>query len=314
MICMNDVLSDVFDTIKLQGTVYFRADFAPPWAVTVPVYEQAARFHLVIQGRCHARLPSGRHADLGPGDLILIPRGSEHVLSEPPTHKPAPLEHFIEATGYAGEGVFAIGSNMSHTTTQMVCGHFDFIKGADHPLLRALPEAIVMTSVDRARHPLLDETLRLVARRAFTEGSGSTATIRRLSEVFFIEAIQACVDQSPELASLIIAISDKYVGRALDLVHRAPAEPWSVRSIASEVGMSRSRFAERFTKMVGMAPIAYLGEWRLQKSLEKLLLTQDSIKEIARDVGYQSPAAYTRAFTSKFGAPPTQYRANASQV
>lgn len=312
---MNDVLSDVFDTIKLQGTFYFRTDFATPWAIAVPAYAQAARFHLVIQGRCHARLPSGKCTDLGPGDLILIPRGSEHVLSDPPTNKPAaPLEHITKATGYAGDGVFTIGSNGSQAATQMVCGHFDFIKGADHPLLRALPEAIVMTSGDRARHPLLDETLRLVARRAFTEGTGSVATIRRLSEVFFIEAIQACVDQSPELARLIFAISDKYIGRALDLVHRAPSEPWSVSTIASEIGMSRSRFAERFTQMVGMAPIAYLGEWRLQKSLEKLLLTQDSIKVIARDVGYQSPAAYTRAFTTKFGASPTQYRAQAARV
>lgn len=309
---MIDVLSDVFDTIKLRATLYFRTDFTPPWAVTVPAYEQAARFHLVVQGRCHARLPSGFHADLGSGDLILIPRGTEHVLCDPPTQQPAPLEKVIEESGYAGTGIFAIGKGNPQATTQMVCGHFGFTLGADHPLLRALPEAIVMTPGDRARHPLLDETLRLVARRAFTEGPGSAATITRLSEVFFIETVKACVGQAPELARLLTALSDKYVGRALELVHHAPANPWSVERIASEIGMSRSRFAERFTQMVGMAPIAYLGEWRLQKSLEKLLATQESIKEIAHGTGYKSAAAFTRAFSARFGDSPARYRAKSS--
>ncbi|HUS95528.1 MAG TPA: cupin domain-containing protein, partial [Hyphomicrobiaceae bacterium] len=195
---MNDVLSDIFETIRLRATLYFRTDYSPPWAVTVPAYKQAARFHLVIQGRCHVGLPSGRAVDLGPGDLILIPRGHEHTLADSPGRAPAPLERVIEESGYDGRGVFVVGTGNSQAATQMVCGHLGFTQGADHPLLRALPEVIVMTAGDRARQPLLDETLRLVARRAFTEGPGSTAAIARLSEVFFIEAVRGSIAQSPE--------------------------------------------------------------------------------------------------------------------
>lgn len=306
---MIDVLSDIFDTIRLMATLYFRTDFAAPWATTVPPYRQAARFHLVVQGRCHVGLPSGRSVDLGPGDLILIPHGQEHVLSDSPGRAPAPLEQVVEASGYDGRGVFVVGAGDPHAATQMVCGHFGFTQGADHPLLRALPEVIVMTAGDRARHPLLDEALRLVARRVFTEGLGSTAAITRLSEVFFIEAVRASVAQSPELARVLGGMTDPYIGRALELVHKAPADPWSVESLATAIGMSRSRFAERFAELVGMAPIAYISEWRLQKALAQLTETQASIKEVARDAGYQSPAAFTRAFSQRFGVPPTNYRA-----
>ena len=306
---MNDVLSDIFDTIRLRATLYFRTDCSPPWAIAVPVYRQAARFHLVVQGRCHVTLASGRGIDIAAGDLMLIPRGREHTLADRPGRAPAPLERFVNESGYDGSGVFVVGAGDPQASTQMVCGHLGFTQGADHPLLRALPEVIVMTSADRARHPLLDETLRLVARRAFTEGLGATAAISRLSEVFFIEAVRASIAHSPELARVIGAMTDTQIGRALELIHKAPGEPWSVDRLAGAIGMSRSRFAERFTALVGMAPMAYVGEWRLQKALSRLTETDVSVKEVARGAGYRSAAAFTRAFSQRFGVPPTAWRA-----
>ncbi|MGE3703622.1 MAG: AraC family transcriptional regulator [Hyphomicrobiaceae bacterium] len=305
---MRDVLSDIFDTIRLRGTLYFRTDFSPPWATTVPAYEQAARFHLVVQGTCHVALPSGRREMLGPGDLILIPRGLEHTLSDEPDRPAATLERVVQESGYDGRGVFSVGAGDQNAKARMICGHLGFTQGADHPLLRALPEAIVMSTADRVRHPLLDDTLRLVARRAFSDGLGSSASIARLSEVFFIEAVRAAVSQSPELARVLDAMGDPYIGRSLDLMHSAPADPWSVESLAIAIGMSRSRFAERFTELMGIAPIAYLSEWRLQKALGQLTETEASVKQVARDVGYQSPAAFTRAFAQRFGIAPTAYR------
>jgi AraC family transcriptional activator of mtrCDE len=130
---MSDILSDVFETIRLRGTLYFRTNYSPPWAITVPAYEQAARFHLVIQGRCHIGLASGRSIDLGPGDLALIPRGQQHVLADSGGRTPAPLEQVVEASGYDGKGTFAIGKGDPQATTQMVCGHLGFSQGADHP-------------------------------------------------------------------------------------------------------------------------------------------------------------------------------------
>jgi transcriptional regulator GlxA family with amidase domain len=220
----------------------------------------------------------------------------------------------VQESGYDGRGVFVVGKGDPQAATQMVCGHFGFAQGADHPLLRALPEMIVMTAGDRAQHPLLDESLRLVARRAFTDGLGSTAAISRLSEVFFIETVRASVARCPDLARILGAMADPSIGRALELVHATPADPWSVESLAGAIGMSRSRFAERFTTLVGMAPIAYLAEWRLQKALAQLTETRASIKEIAHDTGYQSPAAFTRAFSQRFGVAPTDYRTGGQTI
>lgn len=305
---MTDVLSDIFDTIRLRATLYFRTDYSPPWAITVPTYAQAARFHLVIQGHCHVALESGRTVDVGPGDLVLITRGQEHTLADSPGRRPAPLETVLKESGYDGHGVFVVGHGDPTASTQMVCGHFGFTEGADHPLLRALPEAIVLTPADRARHALLDDTLRLVVRRVFTDGLGSAAAISRLSEVFFIESVRASIQQCPELGRILGAMTDPQVGRALGLMHQEPARAWTVDSLASEVGMSRSRFADRFAELMGQSPLAYLGEWRLQKALARLACADLSIKEVAREIGYRSPAAFTRAFAQRFGGPPTGFR------
>ena len=305
---MKDVLSDIFETIRLRGTLYFRTDYSPPWAITVPAYSQAARFHLVIQGRCHIGLASGLSINLGPGDLVLIPRGQQHVLADSVGRTPAPLERVVQESGYDGAGAFVIGKGDPQAATQMVCGHLGFSQGADHPLLRALPNLMVMTQADRARHPLLDELLRLVARRAFTDGLGAAASIARLSEVFFIEAVRVSMEHHPPLAQIMNAMTDLQIGRALELVHKAPGDPWSVHSLAKAIGMSRSRFAERFAELVGMAPMAYVTEWRLQKALKRLCEKEVSVKEIATQAGYQSAAAFTRAFAQRFGVPPTEYR------
>jgi len=181
---MFDLLSDIFETIRLKGTLYFRTDCSPPWAITVPAYEQAARFHFVIQGCCHVSLPSGSNIVLEQGDVVLIPRGRGHVIADRLGRAPAPLERVIQESGYDGKGAFVIGKSDPQATTQMVCGHLGFSQGADHPLLGALPEVILITQPDRGRYPLLDESLRLVARRALSDEVGAAASIARLSEVF----------------------------------------------------------------------------------------------------------------------------------
>ncbi|MEC9367541.1 MAG: AraC family transcriptional regulator, partial [Pseudomonadota bacterium] len=236
------------------------------------------------------------------------PRGREHVLADSRGRTPAPLQQVIETSGFDGRGAFVVGSGDPHAATQMVCGHFSFAEGADHPLLRALPDHFVLSAGDRARHPLLDETLRLVSRQAIADGLGAAAAISRLSEVFFIESVRVMVDRCPELARLLAAMTDAQVGRALECLHGQPGKQWTLESIAAEVGMSRSRFAERFAHLVGVTPMTYLGEWRLQKALARLSQTQSSIKEVAHEAGYTSAAAFTRAFTRRFGQAPRDFR------
>jgi AraC-like DNA-binding protein len=303
-----DILDDILDTLNLKGVLYFRTDFSDRWAVTVPDLEQAARFHLVVQGSTHVQFSDGTSVRLGPGDLVLIPRGRSHILADQACTSAPDLETVLSDVGYDGQGVLAVGAGDKDASTQMVCGHFVFRPGADHPLLRALPDYLVTTASMRAREPWLDEMLRVLVRRAFSAEMGSAASVTRLSEIVFIELLRVGVSQSPQLASVLEAFQDKQIGRALQVIHGAPAETWTVERLASEVGMSRSRFAERFRQLMGTGPMAYLSDWRLQKALSLLEGSQCSMQEVASRSGYQSSAAFSRAFSGKFGVAPSAYR------
>jgi AraC-like DNA-binding protein len=300
MICMKDVLSDILDTVELKGALYFRTDFSPPFAIGVPAYGQAARFHLVVQGRCHVTVPGGVEVLLEPGDLILVPYGSAHTLADIPGRAGIPLEDVVARSGYTGEGAFVIGEGDPTASTQMVCGHFTFADGSDHPLLHALPKTLHLTAADRARQPILDDVLRLVVRRIFQDTPGTAASISRLSEVLYIEVLRAGVDRVPELERLFSAVHDPLIGRALSLIHDRLDQDWTVDRLASEVGMSRSRFAERFRDLVGSGPMGYLTDWRLQRARLLLGRAGASVKDVAYRTGYKSPAAFSRAYAQKF--------------
>ncbi len=308
-----DVLNDIFETIQLQGNFYFRTDFSAPWATTVPPFARAARFHHVVRGRCWCRVEGVEPLMLETGDFILIPNGASHVLADKPTDVAPPLETVLEAAGYRGEALLSIGSGDPRAATQLVCGHLTFRSGADHPLLRAMPPFIHIAEATRSRRPWFDEILKILVTHVFNGHPGSIAVVTRLSEVLFIEAIRSAGDEAPRLKAMIEGFSDDRIGWAIALMHRDPAKHWTVGMLARAVGMSRTRFAILFHDLIGMAPIGYLAEWRLQKAVALLTTTRKTIGEIAPASGYASPAAFTRAFVERFGKPPRQMRAELEQ-
>lgn len=307
-----DILDDVLDTLGFSGVLYFRTDFSAPWSVEVPDHEGAARFHVVVQGECHVAFPSGDSVCLRPGDMVLIPRGRSHVLSHAPDASAAPLETVLQDAGYDGRGLLIVGDGDPTAATRMICGHLTFRPGADHPLLRALPDHILATAGDRVEDPWLDDVLRLAARRIFAGGPGSEAAVRRLSEIVFIEVLRGGLARHVGLNAIAEAFLDRHIGRAIELMHARPEEDWTVEKLASEVAMSRSRFADRFGALMNMGPMSYLAEWRLQKALSMLEDSRASVQQIARQTGYRSPAAFSRAFSGKFGRPPSAYRRSSS--
>ena len=303
-----DLLNDILSTLNLKGTLYFRTEFSGKWAVTVPTLADAARFHLVVKGRCHVRIDDDQYQALSPGDIILIPKGRSHILSDVPQKTAPPLEKIITQSGYKGDGLLVYGCKSAGLQTQMVCGHFSFRPRAEHPLLHHLPDFITVTAAGRKKLLLLDESLRLIAERVFSESIGSTAAVTRLSEIVFMEILQSVMGKAGDHSFMLDALRDDRIAKSLQLIHGQPNKPWTVESLAREVAMSRSRFAERFRGLVGETPMTYLTEWRLQKSLELLGDTQQPVQRIANDMGYQSPAAFTRAFQGKFGISPKEYR------
>jgi AraC family transcriptional regulator, activator of mtrCDE len=308
---MTDVLSDVLDTVALKATIYFRTDFYPAFAIAVPAYGRAARFHLVVQGICHVTLADGRRIRLQPGDLALVPGGAEHVLSSEEALVGTPLSDVMSQAGFTGSGPFVVGDGPAADACKMVCGHFRFADGADHPLLRSIPDLLHITAADRASRPMLDDVLRLIVRRMFEGEPGAAASVSRLSEVLFIEAMRAGIAQAPEIGRLMSAVYDPQIGKSLSLIHGDVAHAWTVESLAGAVGMSRSRFAERFRELVGCGPMAYITDWRLQRALNLLSESNTPIKTVAHRIGYRSAAAFTRAFSERFGCSPKEQRMGA---
>lgn len=305
-----DVLADIFETIQLRGTFYFRTDFSPPWGATVPHFGRVARFHHVVQGRCWIRVGTAEPIELSAGDFVLVPNGASHVLSHAPTEEAPPLETVLAAAGYQGETLFTVGVGDPTAATQLVCGHLTFGDGADHAILRALPSLIRIDNVERARRPWFDQVLRLLVSHVFSNHPGSIAVVTRLSEIVFIEAIRFAGDEAPALRRLIEAFGDARIGRAIALMHKEPAKAWTVDMLAREVGMSRTRFAEEFREIIGTSPVHYLTEWRFQRAIAALSTGLRPIGEIARECGYSSPAAFTRAFSEWFGRTPKAFRRN----
>lgn len=303
-----DLLDDIMSTLDLQGSLYFRTHFTAPWAVTVPDYAQAARFHLVVQGVCHVAVEGQSPIRLGPGDMVMIPKGRSHILSaEGDAHAP-PLESVLEDAGYDGNGVLVVGEGAPNAATQMVCGHFNFRPQADHPLLASLPDLVHVRVADRSMLPWLDDTLRMMTRRIFAGELGASATVTRLSEILFIEILRSNIVESAHLKSIVAGMNDRQIGQALSAIHNDPSAPWTLESLAHEVGMSRSRFSDRFTQFMGVSAMAYLTNWRLQTSLKLLDQPQFSIQEVSNRAGYQSAAAFSRAFSSRFDVSPKAYR------
>lgn len=306
-----DILDDLFNTLGLKGALYFRTDFADAWGVTVPFHADAARFHLVVQGSCYVRVNEGPVVELNAGDLILIPAGASHTLADHPDRPTPPLEQVLEQTGYQGQGVLSVGDGDPRATTQLVCGHLSFRHHADHPVLQALPDYLKMANSCRAKHPLLDSMLRLISQRIFDETLGAEASVTRLSEIVFIEMLKEGISEAPALLSLLEGFRDPKIGRSLQLIHQQPAVSWTVESLATEVAMSRSRFAHRFNELIGIGPMAYLADWRLQKAIALLEESRLSVQQIAAQTGYQSASSFTRAFSSRFGLAPRDYRQTA---
>ena len=303
-----DLLSDILDSLSLQGQFYFSTCFNSPWSIGVPQYASAIRFHFAVQGECHVRA-GDKVIHLRQGDLALVPAGAAHCISDTPERKPVELETVLEDAGYAGTGTLIVGAGNKQAATQLMCGHFTFAEGSNHPLLRSLPPLIHVSAGLRSSTFWLDEALRLMARQMSDENPGSMAVVRRMSGIIFIETVRSSAPQSEQLASLLEALSDPKISRAIEAMHRDVATHWTVEALASEAAMSRSRFAARFQELVGCGPLTYLAEWRLQKACQLLREGKVSVQEVAGRIGYQSPAAFTRAFANMFGESPTSFRA-----
>ncbi len=306
-----DVLSDILAHLGLEGSLYFTTEFNPPWGILVPSYKNVIRFHFVVRGECWVRVGKARRpVRLAPGDFILIPHGAQHALLDTATREALTLDDVLARSGYSGTGCLIYGGTQTDRQTRMICGHLSFDADARHPLLNTLPDHLVVRAAEKMSGSWFDLTLRFLAHEADAGANriGTSAVIKRLTEIIFIQVINAWLARERPRQGLLAALADRRLGQSLKSIHRNPQQRWTVASLAREAGMSRTVFAERFKKLSGLAPLHYLTQWRLEKARYLLTESPHSVAAIAEMIGYQSLAAFNRAFKKHTTQSPGAYK------
>lgn len=299
-----DILSDLFSTLRLHSGLYFRAELAGTWAVEVPAERRRIRFHLVRQGRCWVIVEGSPPIRLEEGDLAVIPNGAVQVLADDPARPPAKLADVIAAGALGDDGVLRAGEGSG--LVRLLCGFCDFDEAVEHPVAASLPPLLVLSPRDLGDHPWMAATLRLMALESDLSGQGRDGILSRLIEVAFIQAVRRlCAGGA---SGYLAALADPRLSKALVAIHGAPDQAWTLTHLARIAGLSRAVFAERFAAAVGLPPNAYLTRWRLMKARRLLRETTLATDEIGRRCGYQSLPSFTRRFKAIFGVGPGAYR------
>jgi len=323
-----DILSDVLRSVRLRSAVFYHVSGEGDWAAVAPPSRDIARavmpdadhvmeFHVVTRGECWAAIAGQAPLRLRLGDIFVLPQGDAHVVSSTPgLEADADVDSFFEMQRnqrpfrlhYAGGSVPQQNPEVATdlAPTRIVCGFIGCDARPYNPLLATLPRLLHLPATASGRS---EHFARLAAEESAARRPGADALLERLSEMMFVDAVRRYVDELPqESIGWLAGLRDRHVGRALGLLHEHPGASWTVDELSHRVGLSRSALHDRFVEMIGQPPIQYLTQWRMQCAARLLRETQATVASVALDVGYDSEAAFARAFKRTVGLPPAAWR------
>jgi AraC-like DNA-binding protein len=309
-----DALSDLLRVVRLDGAFFYAVEAAEPWSVEtvaarelspriMPTAEHLISYHIVTQGRCYAGVLSEEPVELVAGDVIVFPHGDAHFMSSEPSVGAGPDVHISEAARYAST-VF-LGKDGPRSAS-FVCGFLGCDRRPFNPLLAALPRRMHMRGMSNA---WLGSVTPQLTEESSLGRPGSDTVLTRLAELMFIEVLRRYLAELPAgRTGWLAGLRDEVVGRVLTLLHNQPAHPWTLDELAREVASSRTNVAKRFAQLVGQPPMQYLTQWRMQVAATLLVQSGAKVAAIAAEVGYDSEAAFSRAFKKATGVAPGAWR------
>jgi len=316
-----DVLSEVLKVVKLQGALFYNGEFSSPWSVraapscVLAKYFRADTQHLIVyhlltEGRAFLRMENGQRVALRAGDLVMIPHGDPHILENGPHSQTVDDSDQLEEVLAQGLRLWRFGGGGE--VTKFVCGYMACEPQLSKVFLSGLPPTFKVSIRNDASGRWLEDSIRFSVDYASDTRAGGEAVLAKLSEVLFVETLRTYIGSlPPEQTGWLAGARDPEVGKTLALMHRNPAHPWTIASLAKEAGVSRSVLAERFRHYLNEPPMSYLTRWRLQLGAQMLNTTNHSVAQVAAEVGYESEAAFNRAFKREFEVPPARFRAQA---
>jgi AraC family transcriptional regulator, alkane utilization regulator len=334
-----DVLSDVLRVVRLSGAIFFAGEFTAPWALESPPAKVLAPFilpraecftifHVLTEGTCWVKAKGDRPLQMTAGDVLVLPRGDEHVMASDLSLKPTPMKILFPETPWPGMPPLTHGGKGE--VARFVCG-FLHCDQKFNPLFGSLPKVlcvrslegdVVLESAGKEDKPpdqpipfhagmWLNTTIYYLIKEVQTPGS--QMMLARLAELMFVEVLRHYMQNlAPGQKGWLAGLKDPSVGRAITMLHAQPARAWTVEDLARDAGVSRSALADRFTELIGESPMRYLTNWRMHLAKQLLSEGQQSLSEVAERIGYESEYAFNRAFKRQVGNPPAAWRKKAS--
>jgi AraC-like DNA-binding protein len=312
-----DALSDVLRIVGLTGGIFLDARFTAPWSIAGKVGPEHCApymapsafvicFHFIVEGSCLVGLDGEPPFRAEKGDVVLLPHNELHRLGSTLDIPAIPAMEIVNLTEVSA--LPQIDHGGGGEACSMVCGFL----GADaliEPLISTLPSALILKIHDTPGGEWMSQSFRYGARELASGGPGAATIMSKMSELLFVEAVRRYLMTMPEeRRGFLAGLRDPAIGKALALMHSQVGREWTADDLAGAVNMSRSAFAERFSMLIGHPPMKYLINWRMQIAARKLREGRLSIGQIAFDIGYESEAAFTRAFKREIGLPPSAWR------
>jgi len=321
-----DVLSEVLSAIRLTGSVFFDVATKAPWVAEAPPSAQIAdavmpgaqhaiEYHVVTAGRCWISLVGGQPFEpvrLNEGDIAVVPHGEPHALSSAPGMRAEPNLAIHRRPQNGQDLPFQLKTGQQGPDdAHLICGFFACDVKPFNPLLESLPRFLHLPRDRRdGADGVLEHFVRIASVEMGKNLAGRQSILNRLSELMFVEAVRRHMDQlASDNTGWLAGLRDPLVGRALVLMHAMPTRAWTLQGLAAEAGASRSVLGARFNDLMGYPPIQYLTRWRMQLAARRLTDTGQKVAAVAEGVGYDSEAAFSRAFKRYSGVSPSEWRA-----
>ena len=310
-----DPLSDLLRVVRLDGAYFYAVEAAAPWSVEtaaarelvpriMPAAEHLISYHIVTSGRCWGGVVGADPVELLRDDVIVFPQGDAHIMTSERHRPPGAPVHRVYSTRYRETVVLG---GPAHADTTFVCGFLGCDRRPFNPLLAALPRQLHVRGLNPAA---LGGLARQLVDEAVVGKAGAEGVLTRLAELMFIAVLRRYLEELPPgHTGWLAGLRDEVVGRVLTALHERPGHSWTLDTLAREAASSRSTVAKRFTDLVGQPPMQYLAQWRMQVAASLLLQSGDKITAVAAAVGYDSEAAFSRAFKKATGAAPGAWRA-----
>jgi AraC family transcriptional regulator, alkane utilization regulator len=313
-----DALSDVLRVIRLTGGIFLHAEFTAPWCISSQLdrsvsgqllnnSEQIILYHYVREGGLRVQLKGESPVEVPAGHAVLFPNNDVHFMGSALELAPVAFSSLLVVGPKGGLGRVSHGGGGA--TTRTICGFLGCESQIANPLASALPRVLTVNLREGAAAQWVRNTLEFAADQEAIAQPGADGVMAKVSEVLFLEAVRRYIERLPvKETGWLAGLRDPIVGRALALLHGDVARAWTVEELGREVGASRSTIAERFAKMVGEGPMQYLTGWRMHLAAQRLRTSGAPLTAVAAEVGYESEAAFIRAFRRQFGSPPGNWR------